>query len=75
MIPSSPATTSFSPALPGKAHIVYARLHMHTLGIGGELQPIHNTSLDSNSTGTRPGRIVRRRLLNRDYWCEGRSTG
>lgn len=43
---------------------------MHTLGIGGELQLIHNTSLNGNSTGTgtRPGRIVRRRLLNRDYW-------
>lgn len=67
IIPSSPATTSFSPALPGTAHIVYARLHMHTLGIGGELQLIHNTSLES-SNGTKPGRIVRRRLLYRDRW-------
>lgn len=46
---------------------MYARLHMHTLGIGGELQLIHNTSLES-SNGTAPGRLVRRRLLYRDHW-------
>lgn len=45
---------------------------MHTLGIGGELQLIHNTSLDSN--GTSSGRIVRRRLLYRKHWCVGRAT-
>ena len=73
---SSSSSSSSSSSAP--AHILYARLHMHTLGTSGEIQVIQNrsnsgsssssSSSSSSGDGTEGEGLVRRRLVHRDYW-------